>query len=594
MVQKEAFSMARTESTTVLDPEIEESDATSDEAIETEGDEAEETEDEQPETPPPAKKRRKSPTTGRTKKKSWQPPPSAKMRPPSNAPSDQDGADPDEDFWIWLSGFSPDQWANLICYLWRCEPITDIARGGKPTSICKFAAPFSLDTILNQEGSGIYRIDVVQIDPITTVQRRIRQHYCSLLNMEFPPRVPLGAWKDDPRNSMWKAFIPAMQQREEGNKPAFSPTDTASLFQTIFNAVHTIRGDHADNAQMTAALVGMVQQNQNAMMALMDPAKQLATTRALLKELAPAPDTSSSLVIQILRDELKATREEVRQLRDRPAPDPFETFQKMIPTIKDFAGALGMTGGTGGGGGGRSNPNELWAGVVERVIDGVPAIIAEVREWRATAPPVAGAPTPATPPPGRTGPSWPIGTPTAEQPKPPTAAAPPAAAPQHTNGSAAAAAPVTDPPAQPAQKPTPAPGATGEPTPEQIEQERLYQLEMAKKWGHIMTHSATFMVDFFRRNQTGYAFRDWFTDAHGQLAWGTMREEIGPLRLVDMVSQHPQLKHVIRPAEASLQFMSEFFTLPGEEPDDDVEIIGREEGEGDKPVNIRTLVGKPS
>src|ERR1700679_3267830 len=68
-------------------------------------------------------------------------------------------AEAQDSFWEWLDALAKDRWQNLICYLWRTDPVLDLSGGGKPITIEKIVRPFDSTYIYETHGSGGYRFD---------------------------------------------------------------------------------------------------------------------------------------------------------------------------------------------------------------------------------------------------------------------------------------------------------------------------------------------------------------------------------------------------------------------------------------------------
>ncbi len=135
---------------------------------------------------------------------------------------------PREDFWIDLANLSADDWSRTICYLFRLSPTIDRRSGGRPTNLKKYAAPFDRDDIMREHGSGAYRIDRLQLDEQTGHYTRVAQERFDILNLDFPPRVPPGDWKDEPENAVWKWAVPAIEAAAQGTAgypPGFNVSD---------------------------------------------------------------------------------------------------------------------------------------------------------------------------------------------------------------------------------------------------------------------------------------------------------------------------------------------------------------------------------
>jgi hypothetical protein len=446
------------------------------------------------------------------------------------------------DFWELLGSFSGDQWQNLIMYLWRVEPITDRRTGGKPTHIQKYSYFIDIDTVMKEWGSGIYRLDLCQVNPATGGSKRIRQHFFSINNPNYPPNVPLGDWIEESSNSMWKPFKAKMVAVEAERAGALAPnpqqsgtsaSDANALFQTIFTAVKGLGHDGDETRGLAGELLRMLTSQQAQMFAMSDPKKQMEFVDSLLRQRAPA---AADPMLTFLQTELRESRQALTKALERMDEMKSELLKPrdVIEDIERIGGAMERFGGMFGyrKGGAKADHENGVVGLVDKVVDKVteqlPAFFSylESRERNQ-----AMANNRNAPPPN----NWP----------PPPAAAPAATPPNPTQ--------------------TSGPGVTAE----QVETERRNLEQLGMKFENLLTPAAPFMVDHFTRQLSGYDLRDWFREAHGAVNWVAMKNEIGPERLTAMVVMHPQLTNIMKPPEEVLEFFKEFFTEPGQEPDED-------------------------
>jgi hypothetical protein len=464
--------------------------------------------------------------------------------------------DDDQDLWIWLSTFDSTWWEQSIAYLWRCEPLTDRRNGGKPTHVEKYARSFDIDTIMKAHGSGRYRLDVCRIDASGKGSTRIRQSYFTILNMDYPPKVPYGDWLNDPGNEAWKWAGPKLHaQQQPDTQPgaahpqaaaAASAMDPSHLIDAVFRGVEMYRGEKDDNQELANQIVDLVKDNQEKMAALMDPRSQLATMKDLLALVAPKADGSSDKLFDFLREELRETRKEMTRLREAQAKPTsiLEQIRELGPAIKEFQTMFG-------GGGSKSSGTD-WGGVIEGVFDKIgpylPAIVDSMTRPAPTPRPAATAQT----------------TIAAE---PAAAAFPSATAPHGATPApapAASSAPVVDLP----------PGVSAD----QVKAEEVKLQAIVSKFGKPFAESAPILVDYVKNQMTGFDFRDWFISRKGMETWTALKQEAEGqgARLVAITQMHPWLKSQLQPSAELLKFMNEFFTNIGEEnaqmpPDEDDE-----------------------
>lgn len=91
--------------------------------------------------------------------------------------------------------------ANI--YLYRVEPVIDRTRSGDTKYINCYAEPINEDRIMGDYGSGRYKLILNFRKPGAATGDIIDSDYWDIMNMKYPPKIPLGEWTDDPRNKKW-------------------------------------------------------------------------------------------------------------------------------------------------------------------------------------------------------------------------------------------------------------------------------------------------------------------------------------------------------------------------------------------------------
>jgi hypothetical protein len=464
--------------------------------------------------------------------------------------------------WEYTSGFSSDDWTQHIGYLWMIDPMIDRRMAGKPKSIDKYSRPFDLQLIKEEHGSGNYRLDFCRIARNGNAQKRIHQEYFGIIDMKYPPRLPYGEWLTWPENKDWLWAAPLLKkeadevriQAEGSNKSTNDAADAKGIFNTILQGVQTLRGDSSENEGLAAAVLGMVSANQDRMMALSDPVKQMGTIKALLADLTPKHDDSGlKLIVDLLREDLKEARKEsaevrreLAEIRNAPQKDLLSQMIDNAPKLKEVAAFLGFSG--------KSSSGTDWGGIVanavDKLSDHVPAFM---EAWKYSKTAAGQAPAAVTP--FRPGVVT-NNTPQVSSPAP----------------AAAAAAP---PPTAPEGGATPPPAAADDASEaERIEAAKKRMAFANGKYGNLLKTVAPHLVDHFRSEMTGYDFRDWLIDRHGRNNWTALRDEVGPETLCQLAMAHPMLRPALsspdeaNPGEKLFRWLQEVFTAPGKEDAD--------------------------
>lgn len=409
----------------------------------------------------------------------------------------------DDDDWMWLSQFTDADWGHMICYLHRTHPITDRKSGGKPVAVEKIGRRFDADTIMKTHGSGGYRADVVKINPTNGKHTRIRQFYFVIRNMDYPPKIPLGDWTEDPRNEEWKWAEPLLQKQQGGT---MGQPDVAKLFQTVLQGVEQVQGKREDNTQLALGVLQMVKDSNERLAKLTDPVTQLSTIKELIAAVAPPKqsgiDPTMQMMFTMMTEQLKSTREELTAMRAiamKPQPSLIEQFVSAMPLIKELTSSLGLARKS-------ETPNE-WASVAEKVVEESGKVIPElVQAWKMK---IAAE-------------NAKVGPPVSQQNRP------------SANGSAAATT------------------AGGDPKKEAI----------VNKYGQLLISVAPFLIDHFKMDLGGAEFRNWFIGRQGAMAWTGLRDDAGAELVIELIQMHPTLKEVLQPLDKLRQFMIDFFSEP--------------------------------
>ena len=449
------------------------------------------------------------------------------------------------DFWLGLKNLVPSGWEKRMFYLIRLAPSKIESRsGGRPAKIATLVHEFDADFIKKSEGSGCYRLDCL-FQTNGGKWRRYRQITFDILDMDYPPRVPYGAWIDLPENEAWKWAGPMIlaRQQQEGGAPVQMSNGTMA-YAPGFNVAELVaKLSEANDPKRLVEVARMLQpppKDETALTNLVTKLIDISFNKA-----EPKTDSAMALVVELLRADLKESREEMRELRKvQTAPPPaqkgiIEQVKELRPVLSEFVDLFEQ----------KTGNQPWWAGPLEKLMDGVGEAIPTVVEMMKTGQQQQQNRAPA--------PQW--NTPPAGIPAPQTQAANPPPPPPPNATSAAA------PPDQPEMS---------------DDQKRIQAI--FQKWGGFVLFiwpqiSEHFKID--RDGEGGLYFRDWFLRMHGELKWAELRKDLGPEGLAHMIAQHPVLSQEMAPEQARKQFFVDFF----EEPGDDTE---EEEVPGDGVIDL--------
>ena len=119
--------------------------------------------------------------------------------------------------------------ANI--YLYRVEPVIDRTRSGDSKFINVYAEPVTEDRVMADYGSGRYKLILNFRKPGAETGDVIDSTYMDILNMKYPPKIPLGEWTDDPRNKKWA------WAKEANGIPAAPPAQQSAALDSFVDVL---------------------------------------------------------------------------------------------------------------------------------------------------------------------------------------------------------------------------------------------------------------------------------------------------------------------------------------------------------------------
>lgn len=434
----------------------------------------------------------------------------------------------------WLDSTTEDDWAkHLICYCWRCEPITDRKAGGAPTSVDKLTRKFDYKEILKLHGSGRYRFDVSYRPPNGGKQTRVRQWYETIFDMSHPPKLPLGDWIEDPRNKDWawaKTDLEAAERlrvlHAQGVTPAApSQSKTEELGELLTIAEKLNPKDNGNQA----ILLKLLEQSGPANM--LDMAGKLAYLRQ------PEKNGDSQITLLLLEHLLK---------RENPPPpaDPIETTSKLLTGMKGIFEGMGVM-----NNGASAAPvkmdttglvvqgaSDILSKAIEQFGPYVPAAIDLFRHIKDR--------------------DLQIAQVSAQRGMNP-------AQPWQFQGG----------PNQPTVPQTPAPIAAPQPAP--VEGAPMTPMVFLSKHKPLLDEMYPLFKHWFD-DQNGYYVADWIIDHKGRDAYDAVRKDASVDMLMVIVANVPQLNVIFQPPQDAREFFTELLCDPDNRPE---EIEGEAEGQ---------------
>jgi hypothetical protein len=137
--------------------------------------------------------------------------------------------------------------ARANIYLYRVEPIIDRTRSGEKKFINIYAEPLTEDRVMADYGSGRYKLILNFRKPGAETGDVIDSDYMDILNMKYPPKIPLGEWTDDPRNKKW-AWAKEANGIPTGPAPAPSSSGLEAVVD-VMRATSEMRRDIREELQ---------------------------------------------------------------------------------------------------------------------------------------------------------------------------------------------------------------------------------------------------------------------------------------------------------------------------------------------------------
>lgn len=458
------------------------------------------------------------------------PPMKKRVGRPPKAP--QDGRGPEiildppgaPDYFTQTRNYSKDDWAErYFQYLYRTAPITDRSATGQAKHIEKFTQYVDPDEIMKQHGSGGYKFVLNEFDPTRPANQQyriVRSAFFHILNPNYPPKVPLGDWIDDPRNNEWlwakPALIAAAANGAAGVPTGMSGSDAVHMFQTAVQAVTTLRPpEEAGGSGFNKLLLEMMENARKAN----DPTLLFT----LLKDLMQKPQGTDPMVLLMMarmeaaEKELAAERAFARELllKQTNAQGGLKDVLVLAQTLKEASGLFRGT---------PAKQGTDWGDIVEKVlvkaVEVSPGFMAQMMNPRQ---PAAAGPRPIN---------------------------------QQTIDTTA---------------------QNGEPRAPQTEEEiQAMFAQINQFFGAQLDAVTPFLVDQFKRGLTGMDFRDWYLQKYGdngyeQLAQLDEKTIIGVLEYRrKMQGVQPEIQNMLAqlaPPEKFLKFIQEFKSDEGLDDD---------------------------
>ncbi len=439
---------------------------------------------------------------------------------PEETEQDDNVRKADQSTWEYLDRFTPEDWQWLIGYLYRTMPVIDLKAAGRPPCIRKIAEKFDQAWILQNFGSGGYKLELCTVAPGRNKKgNRLSVEYFEVYDPAYPPKVEYGDWVEHPDNKNWSwgAVKPAAPGQPPPSPMAAAREGTSLLKDALELANHL---KPADNSQF---LIEELRESRKEIRELQRPAA------------APPPDNSFQ---QFMMEEWKATRAELAEARKEaaaaaarvnqaPAVAPKSDIDTLLESgdkIEKIAGVFGFKRGRGSAE--AAAPQNDWMALGMKAIEHLgPLAGAAINYFTRPAPRTQ----------AQMQQPQPNGDPAMQQPQPDQATALP-------------------------------------------QDKYSLMMEFVRVNENIIRKAAPILVDHFTSGQSGHDFRDWFIDRLGFSTWMDFRKNLGPEGMADACSQNSYFSD-INPREKAIAWFTEVF----EDPKADQDGEGEEPAAGENP-----------
>lgn len=288
------------------------------------------------------------------------PPPEAE---PAEPPDDTPNAKPPlgrppnaRSFWDRLTDYGAEAWTGgqMIIYLYRLEPFIDRMAGGrKSVFVMKYFAAIDIDTIMQEHGSGRYKLLLNRALPTAVRGTLIDSCEFEILNPKFPPKVPPGEWVDDPRNKKWAWARPS--DATASNQP--QQTDPLAFAAQVMDYVERRTRSQTPAEPGTSNLDKIL-----AVIANVGNPANMITALQGLKTLTGDEGKGTAALLQMLMDQNTEMREELRDIRNQRAePKESKSLLEQLREAIDLTKTLKSMGGQ------TAAPGNDWADILPSI-----------------------------------------------------------------------------------------------------------------------------------------------------------------------------------------------------------------------------------
>jgi hypothetical protein len=214
--------------------------------------------------------------------------------------------------------------------IYRLEPLIDQIRISGQKYIAIYEEALTEERIKQDCGSGRYRLYLTFKGPTNEIDKEIDSVELELLDPHYPPKIPAGAWLDDPRNKKWE-WARAMLESKTPQPNGASLGGLADTLRAVKEILPVQKG--AEEVLNTIRAV-------KEMTPTPAPATQDATLTAIVElvkaqnltaqnALAAAQERADKLLFKLLENDNKKTTG-------------FDTFKSVLNEVKEVFGVSAL------------------------------------------------------------------------------------------------------------------------------------------------------------------------------------------------------------------------------------------------------------
>lgn len=205
-------------------------------------------------------------------------------------------------FMEYTSGLTQVDWEDHILYVYQWAPVIDLTRGGLEKKYRKvYTQHRSEEDIKRDLGSGTYELRLNKTDRKSRKEKTIDRVVISIMDYDFPPNIPPGAWLDDSRNADWIWAKPLLEKKFSSvPKPGDGNMNMAEVLRFL-EAQQKRNGDATGpKEQLMSSVIAILPQLLQQQNSAQDPSK-LIDAIAKMKDITAVKSETDGLLPMLLK-----------------------------------------------------------------------------------------------------------------------------------------------------------------------------------------------------------------------------------------------------------------------------------------------------